>query len=319
MPPPVIHSVPASEARRVLRFTLAVPGQSSADLERQVSTFIEYARAMRLDLGRQWQMDDDGRPVAALSVIESPGRTAVLFLRDGRLTDAGAAVRDALLRRAVAEESHRDVRLLQCLVGLDDHANQSALLAAGFIDIAILVYMERAMAETPPPAPATIPPALQADRLEWLTYDADRRRLFVELIAATYRDSLDCPRLTGLRTLDDILIGHQSVGRFKAHRWLMLTRLGRPAGCILLVESPLRSALELTYMGVHPDHRRLGLARVLLAQGLHLAQAEGFSFVTLAVDEANDPARRAYAAFDFVETARRRAFVLPLRPTPTAP
>ena len=47
---------PASrdDARKLLRLTLATPGQSAAERENHVTRFIEYARQLSLDLSRQW-------------------------------------------------------------------------------------------------------------------------------------------------------------------------------------------------------------------------------------------------------------------------
>ena len=175
--------------------------------------------------------------------------------------------------------------------------------------------MERGISPDPPPPLA----AWSLDSLQWRPYGDELYPLFAGILSDTYRDSLDCPRLTGLRTIDDIIAGHRAAGLFDPRRWWLLMRDDRPAGCILLTENPLRPALELAYMGVHPDHRRRGLAGLLLTYALGLAQRGGLEFITLAVDAANHPARRLYASFGFRETARRRAFVLPTPSSSSTP
>ncbi|MBN2560572.1 MAG: GNAT family N-acetyltransferase [Phycisphaerae bacterium] len=311
-----------SEVRNVLRLTLATRGQSAGDVERQVTAFIEYARAMSLDLGRQWLSTVDGHAVAACTCIESPGRTAMLFLIDGDSVEADAKTITELVLHVIGQESGRDVGLLQCLIRPDDAINHRVLNGIGFRAIATLLYMERraprALGEGPMPRP-TVPPGLEGVAWEWITYDDTRHDQFARLILATYQDSLDCPGLCGLRAIDDVIAGHRAAGRFRPHRWLLLSREGQAAGCILFGEDPLRPSLELAYMGVHPDCRGQGLGRFLLVHGLHLAQRERFPTVTLAVDAANAPAMRLYQSTGFRETARRRALVRTLKSTSGRP
>ena len=241
--------------------------------------------------------------MGAVTCLEPAGRTAMLFLPDGRLAIAPAGgVVESLLRHAVGEESKRDVCLIQCLVDPDDAANRAVLIRAGFSEIATLVYMERRFPPDPPSAPGD-------ESLPLSTYDERRHPMFARLLVDTYRDSLDCPGLTGLRAVEDIIAGHRGAGLFDPRYWWIVMRGGEPAGCILLIENPLRPILELTYMGVHPDQRRRGLARCLLAHGLDIARRGGFEAVTLAVDAANQPARALYRSFGFQETTRRRALI----------
>jgi ribosomal protein S18 acetylase RimI-like enzyme len=151
--------------------------------------------------------------------------------------------------------------------------------------------------------------------IEWITYDSRHHQAYADLIAATYEDSLDCRGLAGLRRIEDIILGHKSAGRFDPHRWLLLRCDGDAAGCILLGENPLRPALELVYMGVHPHFRRMNVGRYLLQHGLCLACSEDFTAVTLAVDQENIPALTLYRGVGFVETHCRLALIRPLHST----
>ena len=328
MTAPEIRMMPACAARQVLRRTLAMRGQSAAELERQVNAFLEYARTLALDLGRQWACLVGERIVAACNCLESPGRTAMLFLGDGGLAEVDAAMVGRLVEHAVAAESKRDICLLQCLLHPEDERSSGVLRRAGFREIATLRYLERRVASglTPidvgPPLTSNVkgpPAALRDCPLEWRTYEDARREQFAGLILATYQDSLDCPALTGLRRIDDIVAGHQAVGLFNPEHWLLLECDGQAAGCVLLVESALRGTLELTYMGVHPAWRRRGVGALLLSRALRLARCEEFDSVTLAVDAANVPALRLYDSFGFRETTRRRAWLRPLASTSCGP
>ena len=65
---------------------------------------------------------------------------------------------------------------------------------------------------------------------------------------------------------------------------------------------------ELLLIGVHPDHRRRGIAKGLLDTGLGLLKAADVHRVYLEVDETNDAARRLYETCGFRQTGRRPAY-----------
>jgi mycothiol synthase len=315
MPSVEIRSASAKELRTVLRLTLGSRGQSEADLEGQVSGFIRYARELSLDLGGQWLVLVDGRIVTACTCIESPGRTAVLFLPGAEMAKTGRQPLVDLISHVAEHEARRDMSLLQCLIEPDDLHNHLVLQEAGFTDLTTLLYLEWLANERAAPAMPNIPPALAGRAIEWVAYDARRHQAFSDLIASTYQDSLDCRGLSGLRRIEDIVSGHKSAGRFDPHRWLLLRCEGEAAGCILFGENPIRAALELVYMGVHPRFRHRSVGRYLVQQGLFLAYSEGFAVVTLAVDTENLPARVMYESVGFHQTHSRLAMIRPLNST----
>jgi mycothiol synthase len=301
-----IQQVPAAQARRVLRLTLAVPGQSPSETESHVATFINHARALSLDIGQQWLGEQEGRIVAACSCLESPGRTGLLFLTPYGLSEGSAEAQERLIHHIVADQSLRKLRLAQCLLNLDDRHNAFVLDRAGFRSAADLIYMECNVLDA---GRAPNVSELGRNEMSWDEYKPAQHRDFAQLIQDSYRESLDCPALTGLREVEDIIAGHKAVGLFQPHRWRLVRLEDVAAGCILLGENPLRRVLEVAYMGVHPDHRRRGVGRVLIKEALRLAYHERFERVTLAVDSKNDPAIRLYRSAGFVETMRRRAMI----------
>lgn len=315
MPPFEFKTAPPEDARKVLRLTLATPRQSEANLERHVTAFLQYAHALSLDLGRQWVCTEGRETLTACTCIESPGRTAILLLPDGGAAAPRADALAALVQHVIRSEAQRDVHVLQCLIR-PDHQEHAALLGRlGFTDLAILSYMEW----TPPvgaePAEPALPPSLNSDDIRWVTYDEKRHDEFSRLVAATYRDSLDCPGLSKLRDIDDVITGHKASGRFHPDHWLLLRCRGAAIGCILFGEHPLKPTMDLVYMGVCPQWRRKGIARLLLGRGLALATRRSCSSVTLAVDTNNLPALELYRSARFRETTRRRAMIRPLTST----
>ena len=101
--------------------------------------------------------------------------------------------------------------------------------------------------------PRVAPPAVAPQA--WTAFTRHTYDEFAATLLATYEESLDCPELSNLRPIDDIISGHQASGHFDSGLWELLHLEGRIAGCLLL--SPLRrtSAAEVVYMGVVPEFR----------------------------------------------------------------
>ena len=299
-----IRPAAAGDVRRVLRNTLAMPGQTLAELESQVTLFLQYAREMALDPTQSWWCIREGHELCACTCVTSPGRTAMILLPAGPVHMAEEHSLCEMVNHVVAAAS-QDVCLVQCLVAPTDEKNSSALCRAGFMPVAELIYMERGHDA----AGLLSVGAVDRSAWQWTSYSPENHADFCHLIAATYVGSRDCPRLTGLRDMEDIMEGHKAAGRFAPHRWRMLLCKGEPMGCILLAENPLRPVMEISYMGVHPAYRGRGLGRVILAEGLEIAHRERITRVTLAVDCKNEPAVNVYQTNGFRETMRRVALV----------
>ena len=318
MPDWVVRRAQPADRRRILRLCFAGDARDPARLERHVSAFLEYARAMSFDLGLQWVCEVEDRMLNACVCIESPGRSAIILLPSSRASDAESDTTGALIDCVIEHQRHRDICLLQALLELNDDRNRECLAKKGFTEIAILHYLELKLtdAETPDTSP---PEGLRQSSLAWNHYGPETHDTFAALVKATYTDSLDCPGLSNLRNIEDVIEAHKAAGRFLPHRWLLLTCDGQPAACILLSENPLQSRLELVYMGVHPRFRRKAIARYILNCGVELAHREHFKTLTLAVDARNQPARRLYKNAGFLETHKRRAMTLLIAVTSTTP
>lgn len=313
-----IKPVPSNLLRKALRLSLAGQDHSAAALELRVNTFLEYARALSFDLNRQWFCESNGRPIAACTCIESPGRSAMLLLPSGSAAGDDPEARHQLIDHVVAEESKRDVRLLQALIELDDDPVRKSLERTGFREIAVLLYLELNL-PTKPLAKISTPVVLRQRTVRWTHYDEESHGRFADLIEATYEDGLDCPGLSELRDIEDVITGHKAAGRFDPARWLLLECDGDAIACVLLSENPLRRMLELVYMGVHPAARGKGVGKFVLNRALCLAQCQSYQGITLAVDSRNAPARALYDAAGFTLTHSRRAMIRPLGLTSELP
>lgn len=92
-----------------------------------------------------------------------------------------------------------------------------------------------------------------------------------------------------------------------AGSFALLARLGpRPLG-FLLCRLILDEA-EILSIGVHPDHRRHGVGRLLLAASIARAEALDARWMFLEVAEDNGPARALYGALEFEQTGWRAGY-----------
>jgi ribosomal protein S18 acetylase RimI-like enzyme len=217
-----------------------------------------------------------------------------------------AAPSQAAIAAALDDARAAGILLVQAMMEPADAAGKTVFAAAGLSQLATLTYMERRPPAQPPaynlPADITLAP-----------YDAATHPLFLHAIAASYHDTLDCPAMSGLRSVDDVLEGHKAVGRFDPQLWSVLLRDGpagpKPIGCLLLSEIPARRALELVYLGLSPAARGEGLGRALVHRTLAIASRRHFDLATLAVDAANTPAVRLYRRCGYTSVAQRVAMI----------
>jgi ribosomal protein S18 acetylase RimI-like enzyme len=234
--------------------------------------------------------------------VPSEGRcTAVLV---PRLVEWDEALAARLIRvtSALARKRH-DARLIQTLLAPDlPRPITAAYERAGFEPLAELAYMRRAM------RPEDGRAATVAD-LEWRGYSFFRRGEFARAIAASYIDSLDCPRLAGLRTVGDALATHKATGIFSPKTWHVARQGGEPVGVELI--NNLSGRGELVYLGVAAGARGRGIGRALLERAIADTAALGLPQMGLAVDVANTPAMRLYEHAGFKEIRRRIAWFVP--------
>ena len=246
----------------------------------------------------------EGEILGSVLVVPGAGRCAAI--RPPWLLDWDAELAARLLHAAAAHgRTKHGARLIQSLI--NPAAAQSlvpALERAGFAPLATLSYLRRAVQ----PEDAKAEPEPAAD-LTWRHYSRLRHRRFAATIARTYTESLDCPRLVGLRTVDDTIDTHKHTGRFKPRCWRLVLDGDHPVAVALV--NHLKGRGELVYLGVVPEARSQGLGRTLLSRAIHDTAAMGLRRMGLAVDLANTPAVRLYESAGFHETHRRLAWFIP--------
>lgn len=132
------------------------------------------------------------------------------------------------------------------------------------------------------------------------------------LLERTYRDTLDCPGLEGLRQTQDTISGYLKSGVHVPEWWLVARHFDQDVGCILLADLPREERVELLYMGLVPEARGRGWGNELIRKAIALASTAGRRQLVLAVDARNEPAVRAYMGEGFRAWQARTAFVAKL-------
>jgi ribosomal protein S18 acetylase RimI-like enzyme len=179
----------------------------------------------------------------------------------------------------------------------------------GFEVLAELIYLDRKV----PHASA----APMDDGFQWETYSAQNHDAFARAVAASYVDSLDCPRLSGCRSIEDVLAGHKAAGEFDPALW-MLARVrengaAKEAGVMLLTRSMCSDTVELVYLGVAPAYRGQKLGDAMMRRAFATAASIGSRRLSLAVDSKNEPALRLYRRHGMSRLCSRLALLRDLR------
>jgi ribosomal protein S18 acetylase RimI-like enzyme len=269
--------------------------------------FLAYAREHGVRLDGLWaRLGPGGRIAASVLAVPNAGRTAMLFATHPRRpADVGPMA--ALIDHACARIAGWDVALAQALLEPSEVLDQAAYRQAGFQDLAVLGYLELSLTDADPPPPSW------PDGVRIEPYREQLEGDLVRILESSYIDTLDCPRLRGLRRTADIMAGHKATGRFEPGLWTLLYVDGAPAGVLLLNAFPAQRTVELVYLGLAPPARGRGLGRALFRHGLRRLRGRGERTLTLAVDERNAPALGLYRSEGMRLMVRRAALIRPLR------
>ncbi len=236
------------------------------------------------------------QPVGSVLADHLSGRAGAIW--PPRVIDEPASPRgsprvtaDQLLGRAIEYLRSRGTAIVQAQ--LESHTGDDAqvLRAGGFEPFCELLYLS----SESPDFPLTPP----AKRLRFEPYSRDNHARLVRVVEETYRDTLDCPRLNGLRDVDDVLEGYQATGEFDPARWFIVRHEGRDVGCLLLTAYRDPPVWELIYQGIVPWARGCGLGTDVTRHAQWLAGQAGIQQLVLAVDAVNEPALAVYAAAGF--------------------
>jgi len=295
-----------------LRITELSPEQENLGLrlflgELEESQFQQQVAMLRASVQRQplsgyriWGAFRAEKLTGSILIQTQPGRTAVVW--PPRL-EAGESQETAqrLLRTGMEHLPRPGIRMAQALLPTDSGADAELLVRDGFRHVSDLLFLV-CLAEQFPSSPP-------CRELRFESYSPAKHTRFAELVDATYVDTLDCPAVNGVRCVDDVLQGYRATGHFDPERWFIVHHQGEQIGCLILTDYPEHATWELIYMGILPAARGRGLGVEIVRHALWLAGQASPNRLVLAVDAANEPALRMYAASGFQAWDRRSVYV----------
>jgi ribosomal protein S18 acetylase RimI-like enzyme len=271
----------------------------------------ELRIANALDLVSQGLLDAAGIKVArssgrgvvgAVICAAVPGAGGIVWPAQGIDSPHRPAIEDLLMQEARRWLRAGGAKLAQCLLAPHELALGPILERNGFTRITDLWYMRhRLKSETPAPR----------ERLRYQTYTDCDRDLFHETLLRTYEDTLDCPEVNGVRTIEETISGHRSQGTHDPDLWWLAWSDATPVGVLLLTEMPEWDGQDLIYLGVVKSARGRGWGTELAHRAITAARAAGRRQLTLSVDSRNLAAVNLYRQAGF-ETHDRRTVYLSL-------
>jgi ribosomal protein S18 acetylase RimI-like enzyme len=302
--PLVCRPAQRHEIDQALRLLLAGPGGLAG--EEQVLDFLQFAIHRGVDVNGLWVAVRGDRLEWTLLPVVSPGRT-MLVLTPTRLLKLTPATSAAALVREVCQHfAMRDVHLAQLLLDPQEMPVRELYKSAGFSELAELVYLSRPIRRS-----MEIPPSPAGHEL--VRYSEATHELFLRTVTLSYRESLDCPALNGLRNMEDVLTGHKAAGEFEPSLWHVLLQENEPRAVLLLNRSPNVESLELVYLGLVPEARGRGLGDFMMKLSMGLAARDEKTEVSLAVDSRNAPALKLYFRHGFQRVGSRMAMLRDIR------
>jgi len=246
------------------------------------------------------------RLINSVLLLENPGHSTFVACPGGLHSrdscELWTSATTALLRKTLERSAERGSVLTQLLTPIGKCPICAAALSAGYRRLTRLAYLIREV---------NLPILkFQSDpNLDWISFDNDNTTLFERALESSYAQSMDCPELTGLRSLADVLAGHRATGDHDPGLWLVACCDGEPLGIILLSRHGDSKAIEVVYMGVAQPARGLGVGNALLRRGVLAARSVGANTLALAVDSRNAPARRLYERWGFQIHSFRDAWI----------
>jgi mycothiol synthase len=299
-PPPVI--APARPRELEDAFRLIFRHVAEGERATRVANALHLVQQGELDPAGILLATEGGSPVGAVACLPVPGASGLIWPPQAVEGPGRVAVEDALVRQAADWLRRRGARLGQCLLSAEEVPLAEPLLRNGFAHVTSLCYMQHDL------LPQSTPP--ENGRLRCVPYSAiPDPKAFHDTLLLTYEGTQDCPEITGVRSVEEVIAGHQSQGKHDPGRWWLALAGERPVGVLILCEVPEWAAWDVAYVGVVPAARGLGYGRALIHKALSEARADGVARLTLSVDVRNRPAWELYTALGFTQNDRREVYL----------
>ena len=264
--------------------------------------------AKALELVRKKELDPEGIVVArtagnligAVISMPTPGAGGLIWPPQVVPEGPGAPdIEDQLVRHASAWLRRGGAKVAQAMLMPDEVQLAVPLVRNGFAHTTTLCYLRLNLHDATPTG---------ADSLTFHPYP-NERLLFQRTLLETYEGTDDCPELTGVRSIDEIIEGHRAQGSTGDERWWLARSSTGAVGVLLLARLVECDGWDVAYVGVRPEARRQGFGRQLMRKAIAEAQRAGGAQLTLSVDKRNHPAWNLYASMGFTLFDEREVFL----------
>jgi ribosomal protein S18 acetylase RimI-like enzyme len=296
---------PAREDELAAAIRLAFRHLDSQDRETRLTNALEMIRRKELNPAGIIVVREAAGLRGALICQPMPGASGLIWPpqtipRNHRDTEA------QLIQFACRWLAGEGAKLVQSLLLPEESGLARPLEHHGFAKITRLCYLRHQLN-----LPATS--FQEAERLIYQFYDSCESELFHQTLLRTYEQTLDCPEVSGVRTVEEIIAGHKSQGIHNPRHWWLAFQEGRPAGILLLAEMVDGKGWDILYLGVVPEARRQGFGRELIRKALREAKSAAAPQLTLAVDARNRPAYNLYQQLGFEAFDEREVYLRRLK------
>lgn len=246
-----------------------------------------------------WIAQQAGRIAAAVWVQPLANRTAQLWLP--KMLDSTGL---ALIKVACQWAKQQRITLCHTLLAPQQFAWQAPLVAQGMRPLAELEHLRCSTGGKQSSTPLiTLVPFSALTSAQQLT-----------LVEAVSQDSLDCPALHQLLSMDELLAGFYTKAPQAPAHWYQVhyqeaCEKGVEKQCVgvlLLAPYPTTPRCELLLMGLLPAWRGKGLGQSIIKHAFALAAQTGANELVLTVDASNVPAKRLYERCGFRCYAQQR-------------
>ena len=236
----------------------------------------------------------------AILLLHNEGETATCLVSPPERPTEVLPISE-LVQLGMAELQERKTKLAQTIMAVDDRLLAQTFEQAGFHSLAVLTYMERISKNY---GPVSSSPEITFESMDHLPDEVLQR-----VLQETYVDSLDCPKIHGIRSIQDIIKGHRAQGEYEPSLWTIAMRNHKPVGVLLLSPAPSAQCMELIYLGSTSDARGQGIGDAFMRLAVEQSATYGLSRIVLAVDVNNSHAIELYSRWNFHSTHQRQTMI----------
>jgi ribosomal protein S18 acetylase RimI-like enzyme len=290
------HELPA--AFRLILQTVA----DDDERDRRIANALRLLERGELDRKGVFVAREGSRLAGALVCLPVPGASGLVWPPQIMSGLDPVVLEDRLLAHATAWLKKGGAKLGQALLTPDERPFGRSLARNGFKHVTRLSYLRHYL-----DLPISL--LLVQERLSFQSYRRADRPLFHKTLLRTYEGTLDCPEVNGVRSIEDVIAGHQSQGMHDSGRWWLAFDGAAPVGVLLLIEMPEAHYWELAYLGVIPEARGQGYGHELVRKALFEARAGEAGQLSLSVDERNLPACKLYRRLGFESFDEREVYL----------